>query len=59
MAFPTGTIKLEAAKAIFTGVEFELITIGDKTVGYRAKHGEETSENASLTALCKHLWETA
>jgi hypothetical protein len=59
MAFPTGTIKLEAAKAIFTGIEFEVITIGTKTVGYRARYDGKTYENASLTALCKQLWEVS
>lgn len=59
MAFPTGTIRLEAARVIFTGVEFEEITIGGKTVGYRAKYDGKTYENASLTALSKQLWEVS
>jgi len=56
MAFPKDTIRLGTAKAIFTGVDFEEVSIGDKVVGYKAKLDGFVYEHASLTALCRALW---
>jgi hypothetical protein len=36
MTFPTNTIRLEAARFIFTGVEFSEIMVNDKRVGFKA-----------------------
>ena len=61
MTWKTGTIKLEAARAIFTGIEFEEVMIGDAPAGYRAMWGTnkctEMLEDRSLTRLCQRLWE--
>ena len=57
--FPTGTIRLEAARRIFSGVVFEEVKINDKTVGYRATYGNDTYEDSSITAICETLWEVA
>jgi len=58
MAFPQDTIRLGAAKATFTGVDFEEVSIGDKVVGYKATIDGKTYEDTGLTALCKTLWES-
>ena len=58
MAFPTGTIRLEAARAIFTGVEFEEIRFSDEVSGYRAILQDGTKiERKALTQLCNDVWE--
>jgi uncharacterized protein YjbI with pentapeptide repeats len=57
MAFPTNTIRLDAARAIFTNVDFSEIIVSGVRVGYRAKTEGATLENTSLTALCRALWE--
>ena len=57
MTFPSGTIRLDAAKNIFVGVELEQVKVGDKTVGYRAKMSDKVYEHHSLTELCKQLWQ--
>lgn len=64
MTFPKGTIRLDAARAIFTGVEITEVFMGEKVVGYRAgfieeKTGVNQFEETSLTALCRKLWLTA
>ena len=58
MAFPKDTMRLGAAKATFTGVDFEEVSIGDKVVGYKATLDGLVYEHTSLTALCKNLWST-
>ncbi|MEO1399642.1 MAG: hypothetical protein AAFV72_00120 [Cyanobacteria bacterium J06635_1] len=61
MVWQTGTIKLEAAKAIFEGVDFERIEDDKgKTVAFRATY-KTVGENvvltdASLTSVCNRLW---
>jgi hypothetical protein len=57
MTFPTNTIRLEAARSIFTGVQFEEIMVNSKRVGFKAEFGSESLEDASLSALCSRLWE--
>lgn len=59
MAFPTGTIKLEAARKIFVGVTIEDHKIGDKTAYYSAAFKGETLQDTSLTDLCGLLWAKA
>lgn len=56
MAWKTGTIKLAAAKSVFSGVDFSEIKVGGSTVGYTAKFKGSTLEDTSLTTLCKKLW---
>lgn len=57
MAFPTGTIRLAAAKNIFTDVTFREIKIADKVAGYSATMpGYPDLEHTSLTELCHSLW---
>ena len=57
MAFPKDTMRLGAAKATFTGVDFEEVSIGDKVVGYKATIDGFVYEHTSLTALCTALWD--
>ena len=57
MAFPKDTIRLGTAKAIFTGVDFEEVSIGDKVVGYKATIDGLVYEHTSLTALCTAPWD--
>ena len=57
MAFPKGKISVDAAKAIFTDVEFTFITIGGSVAGYRAKFNGKEFEDKSITVLCKKLWQ--
>lgn len=55
--FAPDTIKLIAAKRIFTGVEFEEVYLGDKRVGFKAKHGNARYEDESITVICTQLWD--
>jgi hypothetical protein len=57
MTFPTNTIRLEAARSIFTGVKFSEIMVNDKRVGFKAVFVSGTFEDASLSMLCQRLWQ--
>jgi hypothetical protein len=62
MAWATDSIRLEAARAIFTGVTFLPIEIGGKVVGYSAVDTATTvgiCQDASLRDLCRQLWTKA
>jgi hypothetical protein len=59
MAFPTGTIKLEAARKIFVGVDIEVHKLGEKVLYYSTIFKGELLESDSLTALCLMLWSNA
>jgi|GEM_PF-2170956 len=58
MAFAKDTIKLGAARLIFTGADIQEVTIGGQVAGYKASIDGVTHENVGLTALCKTLWES-
>jgi len=59
MTFAKDTIKLGAARTVFTGIELVEIVIGSRTVGYRAILPCGVSyEHTSLTTLCQQLWES-
>ena len=59
MTFPTGTIRLQAAQAIFTGVEISEVKISGDTVGYQAWISDEKIlSHKHLTNLCRLLWES-
>lgn len=57
MTFKTGTIRLAAAREIFSGVTIEEIKVGDSVVGYKALMDGKSLEDKALTKLCKMLWE--
>ena len=59
MTFPTDTIRLEAARKIFTGTVIEIHKIGDRTAYYSATFNEKTLQHTSLTGLCGLLWAKA
>jgi hypothetical protein len=56
MAFPKGSISLDAAKAAYPGVEFFKVEVGGETVAYRAKFKGYEYENKGLTKLCAAIW---
>ena len=55
MAFPTGTIKLEAAQKIFPNQNIEPVKFDGKVIGYRATLNSEVFESVGLTELCCNL----
>jgi len=58
MAFPKATIRLDAARVIFQGVDIQEITAGGEVCAYRATLRDGTTfENKSLTKLCAGLWQ--
>ena len=65
MTWKTGTIRLETARSVFEGVEFEELFVGGEVAGYKATFENkllcspgvfQTLESTSLTDLCKQLW---
>jgi hypothetical protein len=56
MTWKTGTIRFAAAQAIFHGVQFKELLIGDKVAGYSAEFNGVVIEHQSLTDLCAMLW---
>lgn len=59
MAFPKGTIRLDAAQAIFSDANIAEHRVGGKVAYYYARFDGVLFEHLTLTGLCSELWRFA
>ncbi|MGL5064569.1 MAG: hypothetical protein ACRC62_31660 [Microcoleus sp.] len=56
MAFPKIRLGLDVARAIFEDVDFQEVTIGGKTAGYKATFKGYEYEDKAIVHLCRKIW---